>query len=151
LASGDSEGALEQYQIAFKLAPSQPLVITELASLYEKQGQVDAAISCYDTLLRGDPGSRRIAANNLAMLLVTYKTDGTSLDRARALIAGFDMSTDASVLDTAGWVHFKRGEYREAVNLLERAADHSPDSKVIRDHLGKARSAVAALAAPRRG
>jgi len=61
------------------------------------------------------------------------------------------MSTDASLLDTAGWVHFRRREYREAVNLLERAADHSPDSKVIRDHLGKARSAVAGLSAPRRG
>jgi len=151
LASGDAKGALEQYQIAFRLAPSQPLVVTELASLYEKQGQIDAAITCYDTLLHGAPGSRRIAANNLAMLLVTYKTDATSLDRARGLIAGFDMSTDASLLDTAGWVHFRRREYREAVNLLERAADHSPDSKVIRDHLGKARSAVAGLSAPRRG
>ncbi len=72
------------------------------------------------------------------MLLVTYKTDRASLDRARALTAGFEGSDNALLLDTLGWVRFKRREYRDAVIVLERAADRAPDSKVIRYHLGMA-------------
>jgi tetratricopeptide (TPR) repeat protein len=138
VAAGDLQGALQEYRTAFELAPTQPRVVMELAPLYEKQGRVDAAIACYEALYKGDSNGRRIAANNLAMLLVTYKADQVSLDRARALTASFDLATDASLLDTAGWVRFKRREYRDAVPLLERAADRAPDSKVIRYHLGMA-------------
>lgn len=138
LAAGDPDGALKHYRTAFSLAPTQPRIAVELAQLYEKQGHVDAAISCYEALYEGDAGARRIAANNLAMLLVTYKTDQASLDRARTLTASFATTGEASLLDTAGWVRFKRREYREAIVSLERAADRSPDSKVIRYHLGMA-------------
>ena len=40
--------------------------------------------------------------------------------------------------DTNGWVHFKRAEYHEALPVLERAVELSPDSKEIRYHLGMA-------------
>jgi tetratricopeptide (TPR) repeat protein len=138
LAAGDANGAVENYQVALKLAPTQARVATELAGLYEKQGRIDEAIACYDTLYNGDPGARQLAANNMAMLLVTYKTDKGSLERARALTSGFETSDSASLLDTLGWVRFKRHEYQDAVVVLERAADRSPDSKVIRYHLGMA-------------
>ncbi len=78
------------------------------------------------------------AANNLAMLLVTYKTDRASLDRARDLAAGFVSSNDGGLLDTNGWVHFKRSENAEALPVLQRAAERSPDSKEIRYHLAMA-------------
>jgi predicted Zn-dependent protease len=142
LAANDTNGAIESYQAALKLAPTEPRVVTELASLYEKLGRVDAAIGCYDALYKSGPdkggGTQQLAANNLAMLLVTYKTDRASLDRARTLTADFATSGNAAFLDTMGWVRFKRSEYREAVISLERAADRSPDSKVIRYHLGMA-------------
>jgi len=35
-------------------------------------------------------------------------------------------------------VHFKRGEFAEAVPVLSRAAERSPASKEIRYHLGMA-------------
>ena len=136
LASGDPGGAITEYQVAFKLAPMQLRVAAELALLYEKQGRVDEAIACYEALQKSNPAARGFAANNEAMLLVTYKTDQASLDRARAMTASFDTAADASLLDTAGWVRFKRREYREALVLLERAADRSADSKTIRYHLG---------------
>jgi tetratricopeptide (TPR) repeat protein len=151
LASNDVSGAIEEYQVALKLAPAQPVLVTEAAALYEKQGRIDDAIACYDPLLKADPDSQQLAANNLAMLLVTYKSDRASLDRARNLTARFELSNNASFLDTTGWVHFKRREYQDAVAVLERAADHSPDSKVIRYHLAQARSALAGLKGPRSG
>lgn len=140
LAADDANGAVRNYETALRLAPTQARVATELAGLYEKQGRIDSAIACYDALYKGkgDPGARQLAANNMAMLLVNYKTDKASLDRARALTTGFETSDTASLLDTLGWVRFKRREYRDAVVALERAADRSPDSKVIRYHLGMA-------------
>jgi tetratricopeptide (TPR) repeat protein len=151
LAADDPDGAIEEYQAALELEPAQPRLVTELATLYEKRGRIDDAIARYGPLLKGDADSQQIAANNVAMLLVTYKNDRASLDRARSLTARFDLSNNPSLLDTTGWVHFKRGEYKDAVTLLERAADRSPDSQVIRHHLNQARSALASLKAPRSG
>lgn len=39
------------------------------------QGYFDAAIACYEALYKGDSNAWRIAANNTAVLLVTYKAD----------------------------------------------------------------------------
>jgi tetratricopeptide (TPR) repeat protein len=111
--------------------------VTELAELYEKQGRVTEAIACYEALYAAS-NARAVAANNLAMLLVTYRADRASLDRARNLTLGFDRSDNASFLDTLGWVRFKRREYKQAVIALERAADRAPESKIIRYHLGMA-------------
>jgi tetratricopeptide (TPR) repeat protein len=138
LAQGDPAGAIDQYRIALTLAPTQPRVLAELAPLYEKQGRIDAALTCYQDLYDHSPGARQLAANNLAMMLVTYRTDRASLERAQALTAGFETTDSASLLDTAGWVRFKRRQYHDAVVLLERAADRSPDARLIHFHLGMA-------------
>jgi tetratricopeptide (TPR) repeat protein len=138
LAAHDVTGAIEKYQAALQVAPAQPRVVTELAGLYESQGRIDEAIASYEALYKTDPDKEHLAANNLAMLLVTYKTDKASLDRARTLTVGLATSDNASFLDTVGWVRFKRREYKDAVVVLERAADRSPDSKIIRYHLGMA-------------
>jgi Flp pilus assembly protein TadD len=69
-------------------------------------------------------------------LLVTYKSDRASLDRARDLSSGFESSQKGSLLDTSGWVRFKRAEYPQALAVLQRAVDRAPDSKQFRYHLG---------------
>jgi predicted Zn-dependent protease len=138
LAENDPNGAVDQYRKGLQVTPAQPRLLAELAGLYEKQGRADEAIGQYETLYRTDPSARQVAANNLAMLLVTHKTDWASLDRARDVTADFVTSNSAVFLDTRGWVLFKRHEYRGAVAVLERAVDLAPDSRVIRYHLGMA-------------
>lgn len=137
LAAKDVAGAVSQYDAALKSAPFETGLVMELASLYEKQGRTDDAIARYEAAFRSNPRSRPIA-NNLAMMLVTYKTDRASLDRARDLIKGFESSNEGSLLDTNGWVHYKRAEYADALPALERAVQRAPDSRVIRYHLGMA-------------
>jgi Flp pilus assembly protein TadD len=110
----------------------------ELASLYERLGRVDDAIASYQALYAGNSRLKQVAANNLAMLLVTYRADKSSLDLASDLTRGFDASDNGALLDTQGWVRFKRREFQDAVAELERAALRAPDSKVIRYHLGMA-------------
>src|SRR5262249_6859683 len=86
--------------------------------------------------LRARNPQMELAANNLAMLLVTYRTDQASLDRARDLTAGFVNSDVGALLDTHGWVMFKRGDLAEALAALQRASAEAPNSKVILYHLG---------------
>ena len=138
VAANDPAGAISEYEMALSLAPAESRLSVELAALYEKHGRVNDAIARYDDLYRSSPQLQQLAANNLAMLLVTYRTDQASLDRARDLTSSFTLSDNSSMLDTAGWVHFKRGEFQDALPVLERAVEHAPDSKVIRYHLAMA-------------
>jgi Flp pilus assembly protein TadD len=137
LLANDVPGAVSAYQGAIKVEPSEPLLTTELAGLYLQQGRTDEAIASYESFNRQHPHVQLIE-NNLAMLLVTYRNDPVSLDRARDLTAGFASSNDGSLLDTNGWVHFKRAEYQDALPVLERAVERSPQSPEIRYHLGMA-------------
>ena len=137
-AQNDTAGALEDYQTALKLAPLEPPLVIEAATFFEKQGRIELAAAAYQALYDGNRPAQQLAANNLAMLLATYKTDRVSLDRALDLTSSFASSENGSLLDTNGWVRFKRGEYRDALAVLERASARSPDSKIIRYHLAMA-------------
>jgi tetratricopeptide (TPR) repeat protein len=137
LSAGDVLGAITEYETARKAAPAEMQIVTELASIYETHGRVEDAISLYEDAYRRYPHAPAVA-NNLAMLLVNHRTDRASLDRARDLTADFASSTNGTLLDTNGWVRFKRGEYSEALPVLGRAVDRAPDSKEIRYHLGMA-------------
>jgi len=136
-ASGDVAGAISAYQAGIKVESAEPLLTAELAGLYLQQGRADDAIAAYEAFSRQHPHVQ-VIENNLAMLLVTYRKDQESLDRARDLTAGFSSTEDGSLLDTSGWVHFKRAEYKDALPVLERAVARSPQSPEIRYHLGMA-------------
>lgn len=141
IASKDVPSAIAAYEAGTKVAPGAVDLVTGLAGLYEQQGRIDDAIARYEALYARHQGSspeRRLAANNLAMLLVTYRKEPKDLDRARELAAPFANSEVGSLLDTHGWVSFKRGEYQSALSTLKRAAEREPDSHLIRYHLGMA-------------
>ena len=137
LAAQDLPGTIAAYQAAIKAAPAEPKLVTELAQIYTSRGRVDDAVALYDAAHRRNPDSA-VIARNLAILLVTYRSDHASLDRARDLTRGFASSSDGSLLDTNGWVHVKRGEYHDALPVLQRAVERAPDSLEIRYHLGMA-------------
>ncbi len=119
-----------------KAATPEPLEV-ELASFYEHSGHVDEAVQVYETALRANPKSD-VVANNLAMLLVTYRKDAASLDRAKQLVARFSESPNPTFLDTYGWVLYKRGEANAAVTTLEDVLAKAPNAAVTLYHLGMA-------------
>lgn len=135
LATNDLSGGFSDYRAAIQAAPAQSSVVGELALAYETHGRVDDAIALYESLYKRNPRAQE-TANQLAMLLATYKSDRQSLDRARDLTSGFETSDKGPLLDTNGWVHFKRAEFPQALAVLQRAADKAPDAGQIRYHLG---------------
>ncbi|HUO20769.1 MAG TPA: tetratricopeptide repeat protein [Steroidobacteraceae bacterium] len=110
-----------------------------LASVLVRAGKPGEAIAEYEEALHKYPHSD-LAANNLAMLLVTYRSDAASLDRARDLTARFADSPNADYRDTYGWVLYKRGEAAAAVPVFARIVAESPDAAVARYHLGMAQA-----------
>jgi tetratricopeptide (TPR) repeat protein len=136
LAAKDAAGALAACEAGARLT-GDPSLVTNLAALYVQQGRYQDAIRQYEVLHEHRP-HLDLAANNLAMLLVTYRKDQASLDRARELTAPFANSDVGALLDTHGWVLFKRGEVLAALSSLQRASAAAPDSKVILYHLGMA-------------
>ena len=111
----------------------------EIALYLERTGKTDEAITQYEDVMRRSPRSE-VAANNLAMLLVTYKKDAASVGRAKTLTARFADSTNPSYLDTYGWVLFKNGEAAASVSILERVVSKVPNAPVVLYHLGMAQS-----------
>ncbi|HUN74192.1 MAG TPA: tetratricopeptide repeat protein [Steroidobacteraceae bacterium] len=137
ITARDISGAIAAYQAGIKVAPTEPQPLTELALLYESHGRPDDAIALYQDWHRKAPRSQMVS-ENLARLLIRYRSDRPSLDEARDLTASFNTSSDGSLLDTNGWVHFKRAEYAEALPVLQRAVERQPDSREFRYHLGMA-------------
>ncbi|HTY92807.1 MAG TPA: tetratricopeptide repeat protein [Steroidobacteraceae bacterium] len=136
-ATDDLPGAIEAYQNGLKLAPREIVLLTGLGVLYQRTGKIDEATKLYESWVSQDPKSQ-IAANNLAMLLVSYRTDKASLDRAQELTSGFSDAGNGDLLDTAGWVRFKRGDFTQALPVLQHAAELLPNSREVHYHLGMA-------------
>ena len=105
-----------------------------LSQLYEDQGQTDKSIAELEVLLEkypDDPGVN----NDLGYL---YADHGLHLEKAEAMIRkAVDAEPDRSAyLDSLGWVLFRRGKPREAVDYLEKAVQDAGVDATIHDHLG---------------
>ena len=68
----------------------------------------------------------------------TYAERGTNLDEAEDLIkrALKFRPNDGYILDSLGWVYFKKKKFDEALIELEKAWKLAPNDPVIGEHLG---------------
>ena len=137
LLSGDAEGAVQAFREGVDATGGQAALRFQLASLYEQLGRYDEAIGEHEAMLKASPDSLAVA-NNLAMLLVSYRTDAASLNRARELAAKLEGSDNAAFLDTLGWVQYRKGELDPALANLKKALEKEPGSAIMHYHLGMA-------------
>lgn len=138
-AKQDPSMAIATLRNAKAVVAQKDAIGQELASLLETLGKHEDAIAENEALERDYPRSEEVA-NNLALLLVTYRTDQASLDRAKQLAARFAESSNATLLDTYGWVLYKHGEATASVPVLARVVAKSPNAVLARYHLGMAQS-----------
>jgi predicted Zn-dependent protease len=135
LGLGDVSGAVASCETGLKQLPGNAALMTDLSSLYERQGRTDDAIAQAEALHASEP-QLPLAAKNLAMLLVTYRADPRSLERAKGLTDAFPSTKDPALLDAFGWVRVKSGHPSDALAALHRAVEESPQSGLYRFHLG---------------
>lgn len=136
-AKGDIEGLLGVLQQGEQAAPGESALPLARAEWLARAQRLEEAIALYETLLQQEPDSDRIA-NNLAYLLAETRSDKASSERALKIASRFATSRDPNQLDSLGWIHYRLGQYDQALPLLKRAAALAPPSPLLQLHLGKA-------------
>ncbi|NNE80987.1 MAG: tetratricopeptide repeat protein [Silicimonas sp.] len=117
--------------------PDNPDLLWAKASYLERVNDIDGAIKIYEQLYERISDSP-IVANNLASLLVTYRDDDASLERAFTVGRRLRGTEVPPFQDTYGWILFRRGETEEALTYLEPAASVLAEDPIVLYHLGRA-------------
>ncbi|MEP0964088.1 MAG: tetratricopeptide repeat protein [Roseobacter sp.] len=126
---------------ALQAIPDSPVLLWIKAVELEQSGQIDDAIAIYEGLYARDTGLV-IFANNLASLLVTYKDDEASLDRAWTIARRLRDTEVPAFQDTYGWLAFRRGDVETALPYLENAATGLPQDPIVQYHLAETYAAL---------
>jgi tetratricopeptide (TPR) repeat protein len=79
-------------------------------------------------------------ADALNYIGYTYAEQGIHLDEAMALIKkALGIRPESGyIMDSLGWVYYKKGDYHKAIHHLENAVKLTPDDPTINEHLGDA-------------
>jgi tetratricopeptide (TPR) repeat protein len=108
-----------------------------LASLYDREKDYDKAISVYKGMYELHP-KNPLVMNNLASMLSDYGNNKDDMELAKSLADTLVESEQPVVLDTVGWVYFKAGDYKKAIDSLSRAVEKAADINIFNYHLGMA-------------
>jgi tetratricopeptide (TPR) repeat protein len=116
---GEADQALARLDDALARFPDHPDVLYQKAILLEKAGRTDAAIAQLEALYRARPQDGAIS-NALGFILADHNRD---LSRAERLIntALKSEPDNPAILDSLGWLQYRRGMLQVALPLLERA------------------------------
>lgn len=132
---GDREAALATLREGISATKSDPGLVFALANYQENQGQADQAIALYEKALQARP-NEPLFMNNLAMMLVSYRSDEANLNRAIELGERLKDRNNPAYLDTLGWAYYQRGDMAAAAPVLEAASRQAPNSPLLNYHLG---------------
>jgi tetratricopeptide (TPR) repeat protein len=106
----------------------------ELGVLLDEKGNSEAAIEQMRQVLAIDPEH----ADALNYIGYTYADQGIRLDEAESLVRkALDQDPENGyILDSMGWVYYKKEMFEKALAYLEKAARLVPDDPIILEHLG---------------
>jgi tetratricopeptide (TPR) repeat protein len=126
--NGENDTALELLASALDRHPNHPALEYDRAVLLEKGGSVKESVETLEKMLK-DREDDPTLLNALGYTLADHDLE---LPRAETLIrrALQSMPDNPAVLDSLGWVRFKRGDLREASATLERAYNLSHDAEI---------------------
>ncbi len=133
----DINARIKVYERGLKANPANVELTMLLGTELERATRRDDAIKLYENLLKTSPDVEP-AINNLAALLLDYRTDKASMARALELAKKLDKSDNPAVLDTLGWAHYRSAQYAEAVGVLERVVAKAGQYPIFHYHLGMA-------------
>jgi tetratricopeptide (TPR) repeat protein len=107
--------------------------LLQLASIHEKTKNYSAAREAYEKLLAIN-GNNVIALNNLAVVYSErFDQVDKALDLAKRARSAFPNSPNFA--DTLGWVMFRKGDYRNALPLVQEGAAKLTDNPEVQYHL----------------
>jgi tetratricopeptide (TPR) repeat protein len=136
VAQQNPRAALEAFEQALKINARSVEAHRGVGQAYQLLGQFDKAEEGYRRALSLD-GNDVTSLNDLAWILLEVRKKP---EEALPLAVKAERLAPqlASVIDTLGWVHYRRQSYAEAEKLLARAVERAPSNAVIRFHLALA-------------
>ncbi|HET7827066.1 MAG TPA: tetratricopeptide repeat protein [Anaeromyxobacter sp.] len=128
---------------ALRARPSDEVLLYALGSAYERAGQQDAAIAQMRAILALNPDH----AEAMNFMGYSLAEQGVRLDEAEQLVRrALELKPRSGhVLDSLGWVLYRRGDLRRAVEMLEQADQRAGPDATILEHLGDAYRAMSRL------
>jgi tetratricopeptide (TPR) repeat protein len=131
---GQSELAIARYQKALDLQPKLAPLATMIGNMYLDKGDMETARKYYSQALASDPNFA-VAMANTAWV---DAQEGKDLDVALGMAEkAKSLEPDvATITDTLAWVMYKRGNYANAMPLLQECVQKSPESAQFHYHLG---------------
>jgi tetratricopeptide (TPR) repeat protein len=136
LSEKQQDRAISQYNELLAVNPKQPGAHMLLATIYDMQERFDLSERHYRAALEAK-ADFVAAANNLAYILADQ---GKDLDEALnfARLAREKLPDNPNVMDTLGWVYYKKGHYENAIAQFSDSLQQIPDNATVTYHLGMA-------------
>ena len=128
--------AVSMLERALKETPQNTTLLFKLGAVLDTAGQRQESIEIMNTIISLDPKH----ASALNYLGYTYAEMGIHLDQALELVqrALEIRPEDGYIMDSLGWVYYKKQAYDKAVFYLEKAVELSNYETVIAAHLADA-------------
>ena len=134
---GKRDQAIAEYNDLLAKQPKALGAYMGLGSLYEQSGKGELARDTYKKALELNPEFAP-AANNMAWLIAESENPDLGEALRLAMIAKGQKPDDVHIIDTLGWVHYKRGSYSLARNEFQQAVEKNESMPVLRYHLALA-------------
>jgi tetratricopeptide (TPR) repeat protein len=136
LSENEQDQAIAQYKQVLDVNPNQASAHMLLATIFDIQERFDLSEKHYRAALEINPDFVP-AANNLAYILADQEKDlEDALNLAR--LAKRKLPDNPNVMDTLGWVYYKKGLYENAIAELTDCLKQLPDNATATYHLGMA-------------
>ncbi len=107
-----------------------------IGTIYDMLERYDLSEKYYREALSIDPDFAP-AANNLAYLLAQQDRD-IDVALGYAQQAKEKLPDDPGVMDTLGWIYYKKGFYDSAISELNESLKQIPGNPIVHYHLGMA-------------
>lgn len=132
--SGNYPEALKVIEASIQKFPGNVQMQFLLGTLYDRTDQKDKTVEVMRSIIKQEP--EHVQALNY--LAYTLAEEGKELVEAKSLAEkAVSLSPkDGFILDTLGWIHFKKGDYKLAMRWLEKAHSFAPKESIIAEHLG---------------
>jgi tetratricopeptide (TPR) repeat protein len=134
--TGKTDQARALFQRVSELAPAYYEPYQRIAFVSGNKGEIDSAVKYYKKAIELNPNDA-ISLNDLAGIYAgTDQKDTLALAEQYALKAKKLMPQNGRIIDTLGWIKYRKGDLKEALGLFEEAYRLNPHLANIPYHIG---------------